>query len=68
MERDAGFKVRALRVDGGATRDDFLMQFQADLLDAAVEVPAFEELSASGPAYLAGLALGFTRKKACGER
>ncbi|MDR0363195.1 MAG: glycerol kinase GlpK [Planctomycetota bacterium] len=62
MERDAGFGVGALRVDGGATRDDFLMQFQSDLLDAVVEVPAFEELSASGPAYLAGLALGIYAK------
>lgn len=58
MIAETGFSVDALKVDGGATRDGFLMQFQADMLNAVVSVPAFEELSGSGPAYLAGMAMG----------
>ncbi len=58
MVKETGFSVDTLKVDGGATRDGFLMQFQADMLNADVFVPAFEELSGSGPAYLAGMALG----------
>ncbi len=58
MHDETGLKIASLKVDGGATRDDFLMQFQADVIDASVVVPAFEELSGSGPAYAAGMALG----------
>ena len=58
MKEDSGFAVDTLRVDGGPTSDSFLMQFQSDIADANVEVPAFEELSGSGPAYLAGMSLG----------
>ncbi len=58
MQRETGLAIDALKVDGGPTRDAFLMQFQADVAGLAVSVPAFEELSASGPAYLAGMALG----------
>ncbi len=58
MRRETGLPVDTLKVDGGPTRDAFLMQFQADIAEAEVAVPAFEELSASGPAYLAGQALG----------
>ncbi len=58
MESETSFRVDTLKVDGGATRDGFLMQFQSDIIDAAVSVPAFEELSGSGPAYLAGMAMG----------
>jgi glycerol kinase len=48
-----------LRVDGGMTRDDLLMQFQADILGAAVAAPAVTEITATGAAYAAGLATGF---------
>jgi len=59
MQRDAGEPLRALRVDGGAVRNNFLMQFQADLLGTPVERPAVKEVTALGAAYLAGLATGF---------
>ena len=58
MERDAGEKLRSLRVDGGASRDAFLMQFQADILNAEVVKPASHETTALGAAYLAGLTVG----------
>lgn len=58
MHEESGYELASLKVDGGATRDAFLMQFQSDILHAGVAVPAFEELSGSGPAYLAGIALG----------
>jgi glycerol kinase len=59
MERDSGIQLQALRVDGGACANDFLMQFQADLLDVPVERPKVIETTALGAAYLAGLAVGF---------
>jgi glycerol kinase len=59
MERDMGSPIRALRVDGGATRDSFLMQFQADVIGKPVLRPAIRETTALGAAYLAGLATGF---------
>lgn len=58
MSEDAGVKVGELRVDGGPTRNSYLMQFQSDIADAGVQVPDSEELSGIGPAYAAGLALG----------
>jgi glycerol kinase len=58
MEKDAGLKVRALRVDGGASKNDWLMQFQADLLDAVVERPRMTESTALGAALLAGIGAG----------
>jgi glycerol kinase len=58
MEKDAGMKVRALRVDGGACKNDWLMQFQADLLDASVERPRMTETTALGAALLAGIGAG----------
>ena len=58
MSEDAGVPVKELRVDGGPTRNDYLMQFQSDIADAGVLVPDSEELSAIGPAYAAGLRLG----------
>jgi len=54
-----GSPIRALRVDGGATRDSFLMQFQADVIGKPVLRPAIRETTALGAAYLAGLATGF---------
>ncbi len=59
MEADSGDKLRALRVDGGATANDLLMQIQADLLDAEVVRPAAVEVTALGAARLAGRAVGF---------
>ncbi|MDW8005100.1 MAG: glycerol kinase GlpK [Thermomicrobium sp.] len=58
MERDAGVPIRVLRVDGGPTENDFLMQFQADVLGAPIEVAEETEATARGAAILAGLALG----------
>ncbi len=59
MESDAGVKLTRLRVDGGASANDFLMQFQSDLLGAEVLRPACIETTALGAAYLAGLAAGY---------
>lgn len=59
MEEDAGVQLRALKVDGGASRNDFLMQFQADMLGRPVERPCNAEATALGAAYLAGLTSGF---------
>ncbi len=56
---DSGIELDALRVDGGAAANDFLMQFQADILGAPVERPAVLEVTALGAARLAGLAVGF---------
>ena len=58
MREDSGLDIGALRVDGGPTRNRWLMQFQSDILRADVSVPAAEELSGIGAAYLAGMALG----------
>ena len=59
MEQDADMKVETLRVDGGAVNNEFLMQFQSDLLDLDVELAKLNESTALGAAYLAGLATGF---------
>lgn len=59
IAQDAHEKITTLRVDGGACKNDFLMQFQADLLNCAVERPKCLESTALGAAYLAGLAVGF---------
>ncbi|CAH0118156.1 MULTISPECIES: glycerol kinase GlpK [unclassified Paenibacillus] len=59
MEEDSGITLSALRVDGGAVANDFLMQFQSDLLGVNVERPVMNETTALGAAYLAGLAVGF---------
>ncbi|MCB1315793.1 MAG: glycerol kinase, partial [Leptospiraceae bacterium] len=59
MEADTGKKMDLLRVDGGATANDFLLQFQADILGTAVERPANVDTTALGSAYLAGLEAGF---------
>ncbi|WP_130871068.1 glycerol kinase GlpK [Intestinimonas massiliensis (ex Afouda et al. 2020)] len=61
MEGDTGLPLRALRADGGASRDGFLMQFQADILDRQVLRPAIRETTALGAACLAGLAVGVWR-------
>ena len=61
MERDCGRSLRELKVDGGASRDGFLMQFQADMLAKPVLRPVIRETTALGAAYLAGLAVGVWR-------
>ena len=58
MEKDTGVPLRELRVDGGASRDAFLMQFQADMLATPVRRPVIRETTALGAVYLAGLAVG----------
>lgn len=63
MSEDAGVTVSELRVDGGPTRNAYLMQFQSDIAEANVQVPDSEELSGIGPAYAAGLALGVWDEK-----
>ena len=64
MLEDSGVDISALRVDGGAARNDFLMQFQADILDVPVVRPANVEATALGAAYLAGLTVGFWKDEA----
>lgn len=63
MEEDSGIKLKALKVDGGAVANNFLMQFQADILNTNVERPSVTETTALGVAYLAGLASGFWKNK-----
>ncbi len=63
MEKDSGLKLKSLRVDGGAVRNDFLMQFQADVLGTRAERPVIQETTALGAAYLAGLAVGFWKDR-----
>jgi glycerol kinase len=64
MEADSGRRIRELRVDGGASVNDALMQFQSDLIGAAVVRPRVTETTALGAAALAGLAVGFWRDRA----
>ena len=59
MERDAGVKLSELKVDGGASRNNLMMQFQADILETSVIRPQVTETTAMGAAYLAGLAVGY---------
>lgn len=63
MEADSGISLKSLRVDGGAVKNDFLMQFQSDILDVQVDRPVINETTALGAAYLAGLAVGFWKNK-----
>ncbi len=63
MSKDSGIEVNNLRVDGGAVKNNFIMQFQADIVDTAVERPEVQETTALGAAYLAGLAVDFWEDK-----
>ncbi|TXF85684.1 glycerol kinase GlpK [Neolewinella aurantiaca] len=63
MQKDSGKDLKTLRVDGGASNNDFLMQFQADILDTSVERPQVVETTALGAAMFAGLAVGFWTKE-----
>jgi glycerol kinase len=67
METESGVKLRELRVDGGATRNDFLMQFQADILGRHVVRPVNTETTALGAAFAAGLAVDYWSKKDIGK-
>ncbi|MFZ5969656.1 MAG: glycerol kinase GlpK [Bacillota bacterium] len=64
MQEDSGIELQALKVDGGAVANNFLMQFQADVLGVPVDRPEVTETTALGAAYLAGLAVGFWNDKA----
>jgi glycerol kinase len=59
MQKDAGIRLTELKVDGGASVNDILMQFQADVLNVRVQRPVVAETTALGAAYLAGLAVGY---------
>ena len=63
MEKDSGYKLSSLKVDGGACRNDFLMQFQADISNAPICRPSCVETTAMGASYLAGLAVGYWDSK-----
>ncbi|MFM8487471.1 MAG: glycerol kinase GlpK [Bacteroidota bacterium] len=63
MEKDSGISLRGLRVDGGMVANNFLMQFQCDILNVKVERPVVQETTALGAAYLAGLATGYWKDK-----
>ncbi|HRN95695.1 MAG TPA: FGGY-family carbohydrate kinase, partial [Chitinophagales bacterium] len=68
MEKDAGVKLKSLRVDGGASNNNFLMQFQSDVLGTPVDRPKTTETTALGAAYLAGLAVGFFKKSSLAKQ
>ena len=59
MQKDSGVRLKELKVDGGASRNDLLMQFQSDILGVQVIRPSVTETTALGAAYLAGLAVGY---------
>ena len=63
MEKDSGIELKSLKVDGGASANDFLMRFQADIVNTQVRRPACIETTALGAAYLAGLAVGYWKTK-----
>ena len=63
MEDGSGVKLNALKVDGGACKNNFLMQFQSDIINAPVHRPVCVETTAMGASYLAGLAVGFWSSK-----
>ncbi|MCY8082233.1 glycerol kinase GlpK [Bacillus inaquosorum] len=63
MEADSNISLKTLRVDGGAVKNNFLMQFQGDLLNVPVERPEINETTALGAAYLAGIAVGFWKDR-----
>ena len=63
MKADSGIQLSALKVDGGASANDFLMQTQADIINAPVNRPQCVETTAMGAAYLAGLAVGYWQNK-----
>lgn len=63
MTADSEIELKSLRVDGGAVKNNFLMQFQSDILGVPVDRPVVQETTALGAAYLAGLAVGYWNSK-----
>lgn len=63
MQEDSGLELKNLKVDGGASANNFLMQFQSDILNVSINRPKVLETTALGAAYLAGLAVGFYENK-----
>ena len=63
MEKDSGIQIEELRVDGSATKNPYLMQFQSDILNKIIKIPQIAELSAMGAAYAAGIGIGFYQKE-----
>ena len=63
MKKDSGIEIRNLKVDGGASANNFLMQFQADILNTTIQRPLYVETTALGAAYLAGLSTGYWKDK-----
>ena len=63
MEQDTGIPMKELRVDGGPTRNRYLMQFQSDISGKKLRIPAEEELSGIGAAYMAGIAAGLYQEE-----
>ncbi|MEE0452265.1 glycerol kinase GlpK [Peptacetobacter sp.] len=63
MQNDSGIELKSLKVDGGASNNNFLMQFQSDILNVKIDRPKIVETTALGAAYLAGLAVGFFKSK-----
>ena len=63
MKADSGINIGSIRADGGATANNFLMQFQADISDTKIIRPTYQEATALGAAFLAGLAVGFWKDK-----
>ena len=64
MEKDSGIKLNVLKVDGGASANNFLMQFQADLLKLNIKRPANIETTSQGVAFMSGLEIGYWQDKA----
>lgn len=67
MKKDTGCQIKTLKVDGGATANNYLMQFQCDLLQAQLKIPNVEELSVLGSVFLAGMQLGIYDEKVLSE-
>jgi len=63
MRKEAGIAIKKIRVDGGAAKNDWLMQFQADILDLPVERPLYLETTSLGAGFLAGLGIGYWKEK-----
>jgi 5,10-methylene-tetrahydrofolate dehydrogenase/methenyl tetrahydrofolate cyclohydrolase len=63
MKKDTGLDLQGLRVDGGAVQNNFLMQFQADILQSNISKPKISEITGLGAVFLAGLAVGFWKDK-----
>lgn len=63
MKKDTGLNLAGLRVDGGAVQNNFLMQFQSDILQSEISKPKINEITGLGAVFLAGLAIGFLERQ-----